>query len=264
MAVNPAQIPEIPEGITTTAVELSLEARQAMESASDYVVDCPEMRDIAVNELQTVKSKIKAITEERLSITRPLDAAKKAVMEFFAVPLEHLDSAETTIKGAILTFDRAIEEERRKEQQRLEAEAKRRQAEIDRRAAAQADKIRKQAEEKAAAVESEAEREAILEAAEEKAEAKVDNRRHVHVPVVVAAKGEAKGVSTTRRWKVKRDADSVDVLALAKAVAAGTVPPTLLAVDFKVADQMARAMKGHFQVPGLTAVCDESISARAK
>lgn len=263
MVVNPTDAAILPSEITPAAVELSVEAEGALESARSYVVDCPEMREVAGEELKSIKGRIKAITAERLAITRPMDEAKKRVMDFFRKPLEALDQAEAEIKRAILSFDQAEAAKLRAEQKRLEDEARRKQEEIDRRAEEAARKIREKAEEKAAKAKSEEEAQAILDSAEEKAEERIDNRKHIHVPVVVHEETKVKGISTTTRWKVDRNPAAVDIVALAKAVAAGQVAPNLLVVDFKVADGLARSLKTHFNVPGLRAVADESISARS-
>ena len=57
--------------------------------------------DTASVVLKEVKSRYKELDEQRKSITKPLDDAKKAVMELFKRPLDLLGQAETKIKRLI-------------------------------------------------------------------------------------------------------------------------------------------------------------------
>lgn len=155
-----------------------------------------------------LNTRIKVLTEARMALTRPIDAAKKTIMDFFAGPIAVLTQAKDILDTKVLSYDRQQEEIRKAEQRRLdkiaEDERRRLQAiadEAKRKADAEAKKLRDDAE--AAAAAGRAEEAAKLAAravkVEEKAEAKVEvfeNRAAAVVaPVAQAETAQVHGTS---------------------------------------------------------------------
>ena len=94
-------------------------------------------------ELKRIKNQQSVLEERRFAITRPMDAAKKAVMDFFRPFSDRLDDAEIHVKKALTDYateqKRIADEAARVERQRAEKEAKRLREEAeeaDRKAAA--------------------------------------------------------------------------------------------------------------------------------
>lgn len=138
--------------------ELSSQAGQFLALANDTIVTDPESYKSCAIARQTIKGRIKSLTEMRKEATTPIDVAKKKIMDWFRVPVETYESADAILNKKLLAYDaeqervRRAEEDRlrelaRKEQERLRAKA----LEEERKAAAKAAELRRQAEEAAAA-----------------------------------------------------------------------------------------------------------------
>ena len=95
-----------------------------MTVAESYVIDSPEMRAYAYADLTAYKRAKKEIEEKRASITAPLTAAHKAVMNLFRSPIERIDAAVSVIEGKLLCYDAAERKKAQAEQERLQAEAR--------------------------------------------------------------------------------------------------------------------------------------------
>lgn len=219
------------------------EARALLEVAQAYVIDSPEMATAAAEELGQIKAKQKKLEDLRLSMTRPLDEAKKRIMDLFRKPQELLAQAETTIKGAIGTYQaeerkkaealrRAAEEAARIERERLAEEA-RQAAEAAKAAAAAGD------EEAAAAAQVQA---TVLAAEAEVVE-------HL-APAVVEAPAKLAGVSTRQDW----DFEITDEAA---------IPREFLVVDEVKIRKYVKAMKADAKIPGVRVFAKDVIAARA-
>ena len=68
---------------------------------------------IAIELLKVVKAKIKALDEARRIITKPMDQAKKAVMDLFRTPQDNFRKAENKLKQASIEYTNKIEQEKR-------------------------------------------------------------------------------------------------------------------------------------------------------
>jgi hypothetical protein len=222
--------------IGSPAPELLVRAEDMLAIAQTYRIDCDELRVAAADDLKRVKALAKEIDEQRKEITVPLDLAKKRVMDLFRKPTEFLERAETTIKRACLAWDG--------EQDRI-----RRAAEAE--AARKADEERRRLQEEARRQEAAGNVEtahAIAEAAQFVAP----------VPVAPAAPKIA-GESTREVWR----AEVEDIVALAKAVADGRVSPENLLPNMPVLNGQARSLKASLAIPGVKAVCERVLAARA-
>jgi hypothetical protein len=112
------------------------EATQAIVAlAGSYQVTTPGEYSAAGSDLTRVKAAQKRLEAVRKAITQPLDAAKKAVMDFFREPEAKLVDAESRIKRAMIAYDeqqrrireeeqRKADEAARKERERIEAQAR--------------------------------------------------------------------------------------------------------------------------------------------
>lgn len=228
-------------------------AEGTLQVAQSYVIDCPEMAEAAADDLGQIKAKLKQLDETRMGMTRPLDEAKKRIMELFERPRSVLLQAEAALKSSLLTWQTA-ERARMDAERKLAEEAARKAAE----------EARKEAEALAAAA-AEAEAKGDILGAQETAQEAIaaaqvaESITHM-APVPVAAPAKLAGVSTREDWK----AEVVDLLALVKAVAAGEASIELLEANQKVINQRAKALKGEFKVPGIRAYFTETMSARAR
>lgn len=75
------------------------------------------------NYVKEVKKKIKFISEDRLSITRPMDEAKKKILARYAVPLENFEDLEARCKDMLKDYDDFLEAKRLAIQQAAEDKA---------------------------------------------------------------------------------------------------------------------------------------------
>lgn len=186
--------------------------------------------------LRDVKATAKRLDDERKEMTRPLDQAKKRILDFFRAPTDALARVERELKGRMLKYTQ--------EQNRIarEAEAKARE---------KAERERKKLEEQA--------RKAEEAGREERAELLRERAEEVVTPTIPTEAPKAEGVHTVKRWS----AEVTDKMALIKAVAAGTQPDVYLEVNMKALHGVARSLKEHLTIPGVKAVATETMSARS-
>lgn len=252
------------------AAELTKESNGHLSVAKSYKIDSSETFALAAEDLTTIKGRIKTLNEQRLTITRPLDAAKEAVMSLFRKPLETLAEAETVIKKAMLTYQEAENKKSREEQARrqaiadaerraVEAQAKEKQAIADlaeqNRVAAEVTlneaissgdtAVIAQAEtvvESARAVESEKQSvAATLEVA----------AAVISAPVTANTAPTAKGISTRENWKF----EITDI---------NLIPREYMLVDEKKIGQVVKALKKDTNIAGIRAYPESAIAARSK
>lgn len=259
--INPINISINP---TQDILTLEKEAGQLVALADAYEIDSNPVYEMAGRDLTAVKARMKAVDERRKAITRPLDEAKKAVMDLFGAPMKFLEQAETTIKQKMLAYTdeqarkervlRAqLEEQARKERERIAAEARAAQAKADE----EARKLREKAEaaraageaEKAAKFESRAESRETAGA--ERAEELAHQAAVTVAPMVAFEKAEVKGVATREEW----DFEITDRNAL---------PLTFMIPDEKAIRAMVKARKGDTNIPGVRVFSRKILAARAR
>lgn len=212
-------------------------AQQILEVANAYVIDCPEMLEAAGDELKSIKAKAKELETTRKAMTKPLDDSKKKIMDFFRQPQEYLKNAEATIKRAMLAYTEEQEAARRK----AEAEAREK-------ARKEQEKLRKRAEAAAAKGQT------------EKAEALETQADTVVTPIVPKAQTQQPaGVSMREVWS----AEVTDARALLQAVLDGKVPDVAISINMKVLNQQAKSLKNSLNWPGVKAVCQKTVAAKA-
>jgi hypothetical protein len=247
----------LPQRATATAADAELAANSALLVAQAFTIDSPEVYEAAGAELRDIATRMKRLEDARLSITRPMDEAKKAVMALFAKPLETLQKADGVLRASMLTWKRA--EDERIARERAEAERiAREEREAAQRAAAEA---AARAAELAAQANNSAEAEDAAREAAAQAEAAAEEAALAEVappPVVAEPTAKAAGVASRKVWK----AEVVDFAALVKAAAQD---PTLLAyleVNTTALNGVAKAMKDAARIPGVRVYADETLAVR--
>lgn len=267
-------------------------ANSAHELALALEIDSPDALDIAGEELRRIVARKKEIEELRLSLTRPIDEAKKRIMDLFRAPTDRLAEAEGLLRKGIVTYQVKEREEADRKRREAEAAARAERERLEREQAAaeaEARRIREAAEkaerERLAAIEreraagneaaaKEAERiarEEAEKAAQEEAAAlaKADAARtEIEIadvapvlPMVAPAKAE--GISSRQNWK----AEVVDLQALVSAAAAAAArgDTTLLGYiepNTKALGQVAKALKGAARIPGVRIYAEDAIAVR--
>jgi hypothetical protein len=251
---------------------LPTQAEREVDCAKALVIDSPEMAQIAADSLGQVSKRRKAIEEQRLALTRPMDEAKRRVMEFFGRALDPLTTAEGLIRGKLSQYHAAERErvarELRQQQeaaalerrQREEEAARARQAEQD--AQAEAERLAQEAAATGSADAARAAEEAAQQAqaaagATIEAEAEADAATFAP-PVVVRDTPKVSGASFRGAWK----AECVDLAALITAAATNPQLHCLLKVDTTALGQVARAQKGAVAIPGIRFYQDTVVSVR--
>jgi hypothetical protein len=221
---------------TPEAEQAAAEAREVAEIAAQLVIDSPDMYELAGDQLRAVKAAAKRVEETRRSMTVPLDAAKKAVMDFFRPFSDRLAESEAHLKRGMSSYLAEIERQRAAERA---AEEARRRAEAEE-AARLLEQIADPAEAAAVAAESE-----LLAA----------------LPVyAVTTAPTAAGISTRETWR----AEVVDFAALVKAAAADAALLSLLLPNTAEIGTRVRATKGETAIPGIRAYSETTIAARTK
>lgn len=217
---------------------LTQSAERVLAIARSIVVDSNEMAEIAAAELVTIKGRAKELDEERKRITKPMDDAKKAVMDVYKPAIEKLNQAEAALKSTITTYQN--------EQRRLADLAA---AEEARKAREEAEKLRAKAEKMEAKGKAE-DAEALRNVAD----------MTVAAPRAVAAPSKLAGVSTRKVWK----ANVIDRAAAIKALADNPAYQHLLTIDESALNKLAAAMKSpNCPIAGVVFYEDSVISARA-
>jgi hypothetical protein len=227
------------------------EAQHLLQVALSYDIDSHEMLQAAAQELNSVTAKKKAITEKRLEITRPLDAAKAAVMEFFRGPISLLEQAEQTLKTGMLGYERKERERIAAEQRAAEERARKEREESER--------IAREAEAKAKAAQAAGDTHAAEQATAQAEQAReAAQMALVAPPAPVAAQPKASGISFRAQWKGR----VTNKAALIKAATDRPELQGLLVVDPTALNAMARAVKDSGSVPGVEFYEDRGVASR--
>jgi hypothetical protein len=194
------------------------------------VNDCQE----AANILGRAKTRFSDLEARRKEITKPLDDAKKSVMDLFRPATDALASLERIMKPKIAAFQHKQEQLRRQEQAAADEKARKERERLEKRAEAAREKGQ---EEKAAALEEKA------------------------FTTVAAAPATPEvsvtGVSMRKVWK----AEVTDVKQLCALIASGEIPPSV--IEFKQAElnRLASTWQNSKQFPGLRIFQDSSVAS---
>jgi hypothetical protein len=175
-------IPEPDPSSETSAHSLLARVRTFQITNVDSSIELQQVR-------QRINARHKALTEERLGITRKLDAAKAAIMARYAQPLAELAEAKSLCDARILKWNESIEADRREAQRLADLAASRERERLERIAA--------EARQKAESADSPA----VKLTAESKADAFEQRAASTVAPLVTAQPARAAGVSTRANWK---------------------------------------------------------------
>ena len=217
---------------TEVAVRAQEEAPAILKKAEAVVIFNQDQYEGANSVLKTVKGKYRDLDSIRKEITKPLDQAKRVVMDLFREPLETLAKAESIIKRAMITYSDEQDRLRIEEQRKLEAKAR-----------AEEERKRKELEERAkkwAAKGNEAKAEELQEQAEDV---------HVEAPIVAPSIEKPKGVSYRERWH-------------AEVTDEAKVPREYLMVNIQALNKVAQATKGALKIPGVEFKCEKELASR--
>lgn len=224
--------------MTTAEVVIENEAQQLVDRAEIIAKDFDGYKivnnsnyEFAGEHLKKIKALYQEVDEKRKSMTKPLDEAKKRIMDFFKVPLDKLTRVESNIKNAMLSFQREQEEIRRKEEARVQELARKEE-----------EKRKKALEEKAKKAEEKGDA--------EKAEALRQQKEEVFVPTPVVESQVTKvaGISTKKVWRFR-------ILDAAKIERQWLVP------DEKAIQAFITATKGTRPIPGIEIYTEDILSS---
>jgi len=207
--------------------EVTAETQAIVTMAGTYQVTTADQYTAAGQELTRIAGAQKKLEAVRMAITRPMDAAKKAVLDFFREPEAKLETAKNTIKRAMIAYDN--------EQRRIAEENQRKADEAAR-------KERERLEEKArkAAESGKVEKAAQLEA----------RAQTVVAPVVSREPPKVSGIKYLDQWKF-------EVTDPAK------VPREYLMVDESKIRKVVQALKSDTKIEGVRVWSEKQIAAGA-
>jgi hypothetical protein len=255
---------------TSCADHAAEQAEAYLETAKSIkIISQPHYEKAAIT-LKTIKAFSKQLEEERTKITKPMDAAKAAVMNLFRKPATILEDAEKAIKSAMIAYDNEqekirAEKERMAREAAAKEEARQRKIKEDQERAwrEKQEAARKEAEalaQKAAKEKNEAKR-AEMEAqaakarqeeakAQEKADERAQQAQEVFVPVEAVEKTteQPKGTSFRTVWEF----EIVDVNA---------IPREWMIPDTKTIGGAIRSTQGKINIPGVKAIPRKTIAA---
>jgi len=299
-------MPELnPDALTRASINqpdvlaLTSSATELAANYNHFLITTADEFTFAGEHLQRIKGARAELEARRLTMTRPLDATKKAIMEFFRPYTERLDNAEEDVKGAMVTYS--------DEQRRLTNEAARKAREIADREAARLRELARIADEKAAAKErdrlaelrlqaaaSAAVENKRLEAERKAAKTTADKQRAAEQLAAEQARQEAEqqriheerlAAEASQRERTAR-AESLEARALATTTAplapatpkvAGIssretwkyeitnrqlIPEEYWQVDEKAIGAVVKALKGQTRIPGVRVYAETAIAAR--
>lgn len=181
--------------------------------------------------LRSIKTRLKELTELRLSMTRPLDESKKSIMGLFAPVIEKMEGAERTIKAAMVEYEASVQESRRKEQEEANRIAQEREAAMRAELAAKAELASRDG------------RPELAQTYERKA-------AEVHITPVNVAASKRPGVAMRSIWKFR-------------ITDASKLPREYLMPDETKIGGVVRALKGDCQIEGIEAYEEKVVSGRS-
>lgn len=290
-----------PSQLTPAAKEAADQALVLADSYTNYAVTTESEYLNGAAHLRDIKTRMKAIEEERTNITRPMDAAKKAVMDFFRPATQRLADAEDNVKRAMGTYS-AEQKRIADEQARIEREKADKEAARLREEARKADELAAKKERERLAREQEkadkkaAEEQERIEAERAAAKSAEDQRRVDEQEAAAKRRREeeqermhqqrldaeaAQRERTARAESLESRADSVTAAPLApstpKVKGVSTrqtwkfevthpekVPDTYKTIDDKKIGGVVRALKGDTDIPGVRVWAEDAVSVRTK
>lgn len=222
-----------------TATSIATSTQEVVEAYKE--IDSPEVYAAAGDELRSIAAKIKRLDSMRLEITRPMDLAKKKVMELFGEPMSRLEKSDKDLRAAMLTFQSAERKRADEEKRKAEAASKAEQRAL---------------EEKIATAPTEAER--------EEATVQLEIAQVAPPAQAVTVAPKAAGVSVRENWKHEVLSPTDLICAAVDEFRAGrTMLMAYVEPNDKVLGQAARSLKGAARIPGVRIYNTEALAVRA-
>lgn len=236
-----------PADVTPIAINVTAPSAAALERGSAAALELVEAFEVvdagsyelAAEELVAIQKREKALVDQRLAITRPMDAAKSSVMDLFRAPVETLGQAAAILKRKMVAY--TTEQQRKANEERIAAER-----------AAQQERDRLEAEARALKAEGRAGEAAVKEQVAAMVIA-TPPAAPVEVPKVA-------GVST----RSTVDFEVTSLLELVQHVAAHPELLPLLAVDSVKLRAQVRALGMATKLPGVKVFEKTSLAASRK
>lgn len=213
-ANTPDAAPLVNLSIPTPAGFDAAQGNTALTYANGLVIETAEDSVIAQEARAHINTKIKTLNDARMALTRPIDAAKKVIMDFFGGPIALLEQAKGAIDTKVITFEneqerlrkeeqRKVEEAAQRERDRIQAEANERQREADEKA----QKLRDEAAAKEAAGDTSGavklliKADKTVETAAARVEVLQDRAAQVVAPIISRGTAKASGTQFRDNWK---------------------------------------------------------------
>lgn len=227
----------IPAGATDVAARAKASSQELWERAAVLTVTSDAEFRAGGALFREIAERRRELEATRLGITRPMDDAKRRVMELFAPVLTQINEAEMAVKAELLSYEEAVEREAR----RLAAEAEE-----------AARKAREAAEEEAAEL-------AAMGRAEEAEAVRYEaaTAPSPELPTAVMPP-RVTGVVSSGSWA----AEVTDKAALIRYVAGGGGSLDWLDVNMPRLNAEARSRREDMNVPGVRAVRKRTLSGR--
>jgi hypothetical protein len=221
----------------TFLLSLSNTAQALIEQVNNYQgeiagikIENPDQRTNAVELGKKLNGLTKDLDSERLNQTRPIDVAKKQIMDLYQPITIKCTNMVNALKQAILTFDREEQRKIREAQEKARLEVE--------------EAARKERERLAKLAEKQIDRGAV-----EKAEETIERIEQVQafVPVVPQTVEKVKGESTRKVWKFEITDEK-------------RIPREYLLVDETKIRKVVQALKGDTNIAGVMVYQEESLA----
>jgi len=228
--------------IKTSNILVNIDTVKEQKKTSDVPALCQKAELVISNQsdyetastiLQEVKSRYKELDSQRKGITKPIDIAKKTVMELFKTPLELLEKAESKIKSLMIAYTNVQERKAREEQARLQKLAD-----------AEAARQKKILDEKIARAEASGKTEKAEELQMQK-----ETVIPIITPVVAPQIETPRGVSYRDQWS----AEVIDI---------NLIPREYLIANISALNKVAQATKGTLAIPGVKFNVEKILTSR--
>lgn len=188
--------------------------RQMPEQCKDLVVNDKESCQYAADIIRDAKVRGKRLDEWRKKITRPMDEAKKAVMDLFRPAQDAMADVEKIIKPKIAKYNADLERERARKLAEAEEKARKEREELEELAALAAE-----TGDNDAAIDFSFQADSVV----------------AEVPAFADEK--ISGVSIRKTWV----GDVYDIVELCKAIGDGRIPPGVIDVKQSEINKLANA-----------------------
>lgn len=267
-------------------------AEGTIEVARSVVIDCPEMAELANNELRDVIARKNAVSGWKKKFVQPARDIIKNAEALFGTAEKRLEESEAHLRGLLTDWTKKEAVRVAAEQRRLEEIARKERAEAEARAAAEraraeqasvekrreaeaAEEARRQAEadgDKRAAQAAAAQSARLREEAVSRVDAGEAKAQEVQLvaaaaaPVAAPKAATPSGFALRDNWGAEYAKNEEHALqAIVEAIGKGRVELYgYLKIDMSAASKTAKALKERLNIPGIKAVNNQTSVSRGK